>query len=428
MKTIVVIGAGLGGLVTAGLLAKRGFKVTLLERSSIIGGRSHVLTKDGFTMSYGAHALLAPKVEPMKSIIKELGLNLPYRNPQVSKFMLYSQSKVISNPLGTGAFSSPAISGLKNRFDLFKKFFQLMRSQPHFDPNLSVEQWIQQNAADPSVAKVLRAYSVLSLYDGALDHVSMNSFVEHTRSLYSTTQPIVYIGYDVLLNELVRSFRKNGGDLRLNSEVTQLVMEEGRITGVRFTDETILADDVILDLPPKAIQKLIADGPLSTEMESYLNQSANYCYVYDVLLSKRIRSDVANLLDLDNGVYINDFSLNSLGSAPEGGQMLNCLRFLKSIEQENDAHAESSQAAVEKILDHVYSGWRQHIVGHRIINRAMVNGIARRIGNECLPLASPAVQSLYFVGDSTIGKGALGVPCYDSAWKVATMISDLERK
>lgn len=86
MKRVGIVGAGLGGLVTAALLAKRGNQVVVLERSHILGGRSHVISKNGFTMSYGAHAVLAPRQEPMRSNIQELRLPMEYKKASLSKF------------------------------------------------------------------------------------------------------------------------------------------------------------------------------------------------------------------------------------------------------------------------------------------------------------------------------------------------------
>lgn len=37
-NTVVIIGAGLGGLFTGAILSKEGFKVTLLEKNATIGG------------------------------------------------------------------------------------------------------------------------------------------------------------------------------------------------------------------------------------------------------------------------------------------------------------------------------------------------------------------------------------------------------
>lgn len=80
MKKVIVVGAGLSGLITAVLLAGRGHHVTVVERSPILGGRSHVLRKDDYVLPYGAHAILAPKAEPVKAIFKELGIVLKSRS------------------------------------------------------------------------------------------------------------------------------------------------------------------------------------------------------------------------------------------------------------------------------------------------------------------------------------------------------------
>lgn len=49
----VVIGAGFGGLSAAAHLAKGGFRVTLLERNSWVGGRAQVLESEGYRFDMG---------------------------------------------------------------------------------------------------------------------------------------------------------------------------------------------------------------------------------------------------------------------------------------------------------------------------------------------------------------------------------------
>ena len=46
---VIVIGAGFGGSSCAGLLAKRGLKVLLLEKNSRAGGKAMSLSRKGFT-------------------------------------------------------------------------------------------------------------------------------------------------------------------------------------------------------------------------------------------------------------------------------------------------------------------------------------------------------------------------------------------
>ncbi|MDN4477778.1 phytoene desaturase family protein [Demequina sp. SYSU T00039] len=58
---IVVIGGGVAGLATAGLLARGGAQVTLLERNATLGGRSGRLTVAGHTFDTGPSWYLMPE-------------------------------------------------------------------------------------------------------------------------------------------------------------------------------------------------------------------------------------------------------------------------------------------------------------------------------------------------------------------------------
>ncbi len=60
MKHAIVIGAGFGGLGTAGLLAKLGYKVTVLEKNEQVGGRASVWREGGFTFDMGPSWYLMP--------------------------------------------------------------------------------------------------------------------------------------------------------------------------------------------------------------------------------------------------------------------------------------------------------------------------------------------------------------------------------
>ncbi|TVQ18815.1 MAG: phytoene desaturase [Spirochaetaceae bacterium] len=53
MKHVVVIGAGFGGISAAAYLAQAGYKVTVYEKNSWVGGRARVLERDGFRFDMG---------------------------------------------------------------------------------------------------------------------------------------------------------------------------------------------------------------------------------------------------------------------------------------------------------------------------------------------------------------------------------------
>jgi phytoene desaturase len=61
-KSVVVIGGGIGGIATAGLLARDGYQVTLVEAHARLGGRAGLWEKDGFRFDTGPSWYLMPEV------------------------------------------------------------------------------------------------------------------------------------------------------------------------------------------------------------------------------------------------------------------------------------------------------------------------------------------------------------------------------
>jgi phytoene desaturase len=59
-KSVIVIGAGIGGIATAGYFAKRGHDVTIFEKNAFAGGRCGNFVKDGHRFDTGATFLMMP--------------------------------------------------------------------------------------------------------------------------------------------------------------------------------------------------------------------------------------------------------------------------------------------------------------------------------------------------------------------------------
>ena len=73
-KSIVIIGAGPGGLAAAMLLVEAGLSVTVLERQSQAGWRTTTLTANGFRFDLGPTFFLYPQV--LEAIFNAVGRNL----------------------------------------------------------------------------------------------------------------------------------------------------------------------------------------------------------------------------------------------------------------------------------------------------------------------------------------------------------------
>ncbi|MCF8228979.1 MAG: phytoene desaturase [Bacteroidales bacterium] len=62
MKNVIIIGAGFSGLATAASLAKKGFKVKVLEKHKMAGGRARKFETEGFTFDMGPSWYWMPDV------------------------------------------------------------------------------------------------------------------------------------------------------------------------------------------------------------------------------------------------------------------------------------------------------------------------------------------------------------------------------
>src|SRR3569833_3780446 len=60
--SVVVIGAGLGGMSAAIMLAKAGMRVTLLEKNERLGGKLNILETQGFRFDLGPSIFSLPQV------------------------------------------------------------------------------------------------------------------------------------------------------------------------------------------------------------------------------------------------------------------------------------------------------------------------------------------------------------------------------
>ena len=110
MKKIVIVGAGLGGLTAAALLAKAGHDVTVLEKNSWIGGKSRRIEVAGQRIDTGPSLVTFPAVlDELFSRYDKLGsksdasviagLKLE-RLPEVGKY--YFRDQVVELPVEAG--------------------------------------------------------------------------------------------------------------------------------------------------------------------------------------------------------------------------------------------------------------------------------------------------------------------------------------
>lgn len=74
----IIVGAGLGGLATAALLAKDGFSVTVYEKTQTIGGRAVCKKVGDYWLDSGFHSLRKADKGPAAVVLEQLGKRIEF--------------------------------------------------------------------------------------------------------------------------------------------------------------------------------------------------------------------------------------------------------------------------------------------------------------------------------------------------------------
>jgi len=276
---VVVIGAGLGGLSAATMLARNGLGVLLLERHNVPGGYATSFVRGRYEFEIALHQLsgIGPPERPA-SLYRYLDyLGVANRVEFIRLPNLYRAvfpDLDITVPAGQEAFEAKLCQAfpheakgirrfLKRVFDLRSDFINMARQRgagnrltmplrlPHFFRYLPTT-WggvLNRDVRDP------RARAVLSQYWGYYGlPPSEVSFLYFAMGLaaYVKHGPAFPKGRSqALSNAFLATFEELGGQARMNCGVRQITTANGRASGV-ITDEgqEIAAERIVSNADP----------------------------------------------------------------------------------------------------------------------------------------------------------------------------------
>lgn len=269
---ITVIGSGFGGLSAAVRLQTLGHDVTLVEKRDQLGGRAYVYRQDGFTFDGGPTVITAPwlieelfteagrdpkdyltivPVDPFYKIFFESGETFHYNDDpegmerEVARF----------NPAdvdGYRRFLAKTEDIFKTGFGLIDSPFLTVGSMVKVLPDLvrlradrPVYRYVSRYIRDERLRRVFSFHPLL---------VGGNPF--QTTSIYTL---ILFLerhwgvwfamgGTGAVVDALGRLFRELGGEIRLESEVEGIEIDErsGRASGVKLKGGATVQSDAVV--------------------------------------------------------------------------------------------------------------------------------------------------------------------------------------
>jgi len=236
----VVIGSGIGGLLTASFLAKNGYEVTVLEKSPRIGGRFANLPYGGFGLSTGAfHMIPHGEDGPLAHLLRLLGAKVQIVNSDPKGMILY-EGRLMTYREGWKYVSFlEKARALKLMADV--KRGKLPKGE---EAGISGREWIRERVGDNEFIDLF-FQSFLGWADSVLD-VPAGELAREIRAALKWGGPgLIKGGCSAVTDELARIVERNGGRILTRKNVVEVdVGEKKAITadGEEFPYDVLVSN------------------------------------------------------------------------------------------------------------------------------------------------------------------------------------------
>jgi phytoene dehydrogenase-like protein len=262
---VIVIGAGLGGLLSAAELLQRGKRVAVIERLPHCGGRFTAKTFQGVQISTGAvHMVPFGSSGVLSTMLQRL--NVPHRffdADVFGSFHVHGKQYRSRGLLGVFKFL-----GLRQFFWFARLgYLMFLRPLPTDERQLPFDVWLARHINVRRNPQLVAFFERISRFALSLElhQVSTAEVVQTTKNMFSYGAPaIVEGGCGNLAQQLEQYVRDRSGALRLSCDVLQILQEDGHVTGIRVRDraskeETLLSAPLIVsDIGPRATHALLS--------------------------------------------------------------------------------------------------------------------------------------------------------------------------
>lgn len=292
----IIIGAGMGGLSVANFLTKYNKKVLVLEKHSIPGGLATSFPRNGVHFDLGIHGLYelregqtipqfmqfwnAPQVEAnllcgdLKCYIDGSELAIEHNNTRESFLQYFPDNEKEINEI----------------FDIMERINKEMFSgkeapEPPYD--MTILQLIKFGLSAKRNRPTFMKYGIKDV-DKVLD--SLTGLDELKTAIYSKSPyPMVFMafayqwgvygksyypvhGMQAIPNAAVEGLKQMGGELKLNTEVTEILVKDKRAYGVRTLDGLEYHGTVISNASPQFTYNWIHDQKLRDQLNKKLEK------------------------------------------------------------------------------------------------------------------------------------------------------------
>jgi phytoene dehydrogenase-like protein len=254
MYDTIIIGAGMSGLAAGIRLAHYDRRVCILERHSAVGGLNSFFGRGGRTYDVGLHAVTnyAPRGTrqgPLARLLRQLRLAWDEFSlaPQVGSAIMFPGATLeFSNDLEV--LESEIARAFPAQADNFRRLVAALTDYDQFDrPEAGQSARAVVGSLITDLLLVEMLLCPVLFYGGSREHdMDFGQFSILFRSIFLEGLARPLAGIRLILKRLLAKFCDLGGELRLRSGVTRILVKDGRADRLVLEDGSELEAKNIL--------------------------------------------------------------------------------------------------------------------------------------------------------------------------------------
>jgi hypothetical protein len=442
-KTVGIIGAGIGGLTAGVLLTKKGFKVEIFEKESLIGGRASSLDMSSFTYeSYNKllskHNINIPFSEPpLKTLFNkkmldgyhlDLGyhligggiidkfneiISIPKKEVEIFKSRLYEQKNSHYDYFVTG------FDKLKMLPKILRLFFASEKTMKKLDATPLTETICIYGKG--KMKEVLEVNSRLITTVNNLDLISSGEFLRTQKDMGLKGVRYPKNGLAFFSNKFSDFIIKNGGKIHLNSKVSKINIEDKKATGIKINGKNHFFDIIISNMLVQNIFNYIDEKYFPKEYIKNIKSlegSGSLCAYYSLinlepdLVGKTFVFKERNSgLDGNDIVGMIDFMISSpeSGVAPSSEHLVQSYVICTPKEAKDKKSLKKLRNILDKNLNKIILDFKSKLKWSFYPAIWHLDGVAKTINNEKPEIITP-IENFYLIGDCVKAPG-IGFNC-----------------
>ncbi|WP_297459118.1 NAD(P)-binding protein [Thermococcus sp.] len=314
----VVIGSGIGGLLTSSFLTKNDYEVIVFEKAPYVGGRFTNLNYKGFDLSTGAfHMLPHGEDGPLAYLLKLLGANVRIMNSN-PKGMIFYDGKTLHYREGW-KYLSFTEKARATKLLLDVKRGKLPEGE---EAEMSGREWLKEKIGDNEFVDLF-IKSFLGWADSVLD-VPAGELAREIKAALKWGGPgLVKGGCSAITGELARIVERSGGKILTRKKAVEIDVDSKKV--ITADGEEFSFDVLISNVGIKETVELIGrrnfDREYLKKVDS-LRPSEGIKYNVALKGKPRIGNTVVFTLDTERINGYNEPSSVSPELAPEGYTLL----------------------------------------------------------------------------------------------------------